>query len=115
MGCAGAESALPLDGRPVDLGDAAPAQQDQNGLDLLPEQVEHLVGPLLACRGDPVGGQPADQDGVGAQRDRLDDVAAAADPAVGCPSGWKYPSAPNGAVITGMRSWTPATVVNVEG
>src|SRR5690349_20391138 len=46
-------SALPLDGGPVDLGDAASAQQDQNGLDLLPEQVEHLVGPLLARRGDP--------------------------------------------------------------
>ena len=68
--------------RARELGRRAAADELKGELDLGAEQLEHPSGALLAVDGEPPEGRPADEDGPGAQGERLQDVGAAPDPAV---------------------------------
>src|ERR1700722_6709877 len=66
----------------VELGIVCGAEQAEAHADFGLEQLQQPPPPRLARRRQGVAIKPADADGVGAQRQRLDDVAAAAEAAI---------------------------------
>ena len=68
--------------RPRDVAGEPAAEQHERELDLLAQQLEHLARALLAARGEAPERRAAGEHGARAERERLDDVGAAADAAV---------------------------------
>jgi hypothetical protein len=64
------------------IGRRAAAEQLQTALELGTEQPEHSARPFLAARREPPEDRPARADRSGAERERLQHVGAAPDPAV---------------------------------
>jgi len=66
----------------LQLGDGAATNEREHAIDLFPENSDRTRSTGLAARRDPIERRAAEQHRLRAERQRLDDIAAAPEPAV---------------------------------